>query len=91
MQKSVVFKCSEQEIINLIQEHIGGNFDSIVAAEELGNQDWVVDVGNADDYDEETVKGYLSGEYHYCTQSLLNTLCSKGVLAAGEYIIDCTW
>ena len=93
MKKKVVIECTESEVLCLIHEHISKDFDSIVAAEELGNQCWNTTVSLPDQYDEEEVSKVLSGKSwgKYSTSSILNVLCNMGHLEAGDYVIDCTW
>lgn len=95
MEKAVVIKASEQEILDIINEHFGTDEDSIVALEELGNQDWVVDVRAIEDdpdyflaISKRTGKPYIK---NYYVGEVLNHLCFLGKLEAGEYVIDCTW
>ena len=93
MHKKTVIEASEQEIVNLINEFITPNYDGIVAAEELGNQDWTVTVEAPDKSDEEDVEEVISkaGDGMYSTRSILCVLCKMGHLEAGDYTIDCTW
>lgn len=93
MKKKVVITCDEREIVDLIQKYITPKYDSIVAAEEIGNQDWTVTVEMPDEFDEvdvaEIVAGAGWGQYH--TREILCVLHKMGHLEAGDYIIDCTW
>jgi hypothetical protein len=93
MKKKTIIGATEQEIVIIIQEHISKSYDSIVAAEELGNQDWTVKVEMPNEFDEEDVAEVVSGKCwgQYKTRSILCVLCKMGHLEAGEYIIDCTW
>ena len=91
MEKKVVIKATEEEILELVNKHFGINEDSIVATEELGNEDWVVDVSPYEfdltdfiDWDKKAIK-------KYCMREALHRMCDEGILEAGEYIIDCTW
>lgn len=89
IERKTVFKCNEQDIVKLIQERFDPDFVSIVADQEIGNQEWVTYVSPADDYD------YIEADnkqfnIYKCTP-YMNILCTEGKLEAGEYIIDCTW
>lgn len=88
IEKSVVFKCKEQDIVELIQKRFDPNFDSIVADQEIGNQDWVTSVSPASDWDFDQIEDPQS---IYMCDAYMNVLCSEGKLEAGEYIVDCTW
>lgn len=88
MDKKVVIKATEHEIVELIQKRFDTSFDSIVADQELGNQEWVTYVEEAHEYD----YARLRDAYKlYMCNSYMNVLCKEGVLEAGEYVIDCTW
>lgn len=92
MQKKTVIKATENEIIELIKRYINPKYESIVASEELDNQEWVVDVGPVDSIDQYQVRGIMvDGELQFATGTMLNMLCDRGILEAGEYIIDCRW
>jgi hypothetical protein len=94
MQIITAVKATEQEIIELINSRFPGtDLDSIVAAEELGNQSWVIEVSAASrDEIAEFEEGYLLGEtMMFKTAEALDILCAEKVIPAGEYIIDCTW
>lgn len=93
MEKKIVITASEDEIIALVRKHISDKFDSIVAAEEIGNQDWTVTVELPDEFDINSVAEVTSGECwgQYKTRSILCVLCKMGYLEAGDYLIDCTW
>lgn len=94
MEKITVIKASEQEILDLINKHFGTNEDSIVALEELGNQEWHVSVSR-DETAEYPARNYgKSGKAEikqYCVSDALDILCYVGLLEEGDYIIDCTW
>ena len=89
MEKVTVIKASEQEIVDLIQEHICKDYDSIVAAEEIGNQDWTTSVG-IPDYMLVDIKE-LKEDYMFRTSDMMDVLCQMGHLEAGDYVIDCKW
>lgn len=94
MRRFEYTEVSEQEIVELINsEYPDVGFDSIVAAEELGNHNWDVEVDLPEDYDRKVVENVTSKrvDYRWSTGSFLNMLCEKGKLPAGKYIIDCTW
>jgi hypothetical protein len=94
MQTITAVKATEQEIVELINKRFEkAGYDSIVAMEEIGNQDWVVDVFPAGDTDmRQTNEDYSNGEsMQFRTSELLNVLCLEKVIPAGEYLIDCTW
>jgi hypothetical protein len=93
MEIVTVVKATEQEIIELINQRFGVDFDSIVAMEELGNQDWVVTVERAHQDEVVELNRVLMEEESlmYRTGDFLNILCLEGRLPAGDYIIDCTW
>lgn len=94
MKKSVMFKCEEQEILDLINENIAVvGVDSLVALEELGNQVWCVKVTEADEGEVQDLTELVdSGKYPmYGGRLMLNYLCKIGILEAGTYNIDCTW
>lgn len=92
MEKLTVIKISEREILDLINECLDLGEESIVELEELGNQDWVVQVSPRciDEYSIHVVdcKRKL---HNWRTRDALNHLCWLGILEAGEYVIDCTW
>lgn len=90
MQKETYIRATENEIIELIQTHLPvlKGFDSIVAAEELGNQDWTVSVQPADTEDFNILHHLRTA---FSTRDILCILCSMGILEEAEYIIDCTW
>jgi len=93
MIKKTVIHASEDEIATLIRKHISDDFDSIVAAEELGNQQWAVTVRMPEPQDRKDVKSMFDGKCwgQYKTRACLNILHEMGHLEAGEYLIDCTW
>lgn len=93
MEKKTVISADEQEIVELIQKHISTKYDSIVAAEEIGNQDWTTSVELPDEFDKEGVNEVILGKCwgQYKTRSILNVLCQMGKLEPGDYVIDCTW
>ncbi len=91
MEKVVVFKVSEAEILALINAHFNIKADSIVATEELGNEDWVVDVSPYNFDCSDFIDWDRSDIQKYCVREALSRMCHDGVLEAGEYVIDCTW
>jgi len=91
VEKVTVIKTDENEILKLLQEHFDERIDSIVALEELDNQVWCVDVEPATEMDELFVDEINRGDYQFKTSVMLNILCSKGLLEAGDYEIDCRW
>lgn len=94
MERKLIIKATEQEILDLINEHCAVDEESIVALEELGNQDWVVDVSPEcfdDEMDYIVIRNGKRCLRNFCVREALNHLCNFGHLEAGEYIIDCTW
>jgi hypothetical protein len=94
MEIITAVKATEQEIVDLINKRFPDtDLESIVAAEELGNQDWVLDVAPVSMATiAEFEIGYLLGETTmFKTAEALGILCAEKVIPAGEYIIDCTW
>lgn len=93
MEKKVTIYASEQEIVELIQKFITPKFDSIVAAEEIGNQDWTATVELPGKYELEDVQEVLDGDDdgQWKTRALMCYLHKLGHLEAGEYVVDCTW
>jgi hypothetical protein len=93
MEIVTVVKATEQEIIELIDQRFGVDFESIVAREELGNQVWVTQVERANkDEVAELTRVIMEEEcLMYRTGDFLNILCLEGRIPAGEYLIDCTW
>lgn len=91
MEKVVVFKASEEEILELVNKHFGTNADSIVALEELGNEFWVVNVSPYEHDLTDFINLKNKDIEKYCIRDALDRMCFDGVLEAGEYIIDCTW
>lgn len=94
MEKVVVFKTNENEILEMINKHFCTEMDSIVADQELGNQVWVVHIDKTlnDEQDEEEIAKFIAGQYiPYMVPRLLNRMCKDGILEEGEYTIDCTW
>lgn len=90
MEKISMIRATEQEIIELIRTHLPvlKEVDSIVALEELGNQEWTCDVSPASTEDFELLHHL---RVQYSTRIILGILCSMGILEEGEYVIDCTW
>jgi len=82
---------SEQEILELINSYFNLDEDSLVAIEELGNQDWCITVEPADELDLDDLEEVKNGNTQFKTSAMLNQLCSTGVLSPGKYVIDCTW
>ena len=94
MEKITVIKASEQEILDLINQHYGTNEDSIVALEELSNQEWNVSVSRDGTSEYPVRYNRISGKpeiEQYMVRNALDILCYVGLLEAGDYIIDCTW
>ena len=92
IKKKEVYTAREDYLCELISEHYGISFDSIVAEEELGNEVWCTHVMCGDWMDKETVDGAItSGNFIYTTGCFLNCLCAAGKIPAGDYEIDCTW
>lgn len=92
MRKVTYIQATESEIVDLIQEHLNPEFDSIVATEEIGNHSWTVNVEDISLARFLTLR--TSIEDQYCcvyTRDYLNMLCSLGFIEAGDYVIDCTW
>lgn len=89
MQTTTVTTADEQEVIKLINTHLPcvKNFDSIVAEEELGNQHWVISV----DSDLADFAELQNDNATFRTRNLLNVLAYLGIIAEGDYNIDCTW
>lgn len=92
MHKVKVIRTDEQEVLQIIREHFGKDLESIVADQELGNEEWSVDVSPATEYSYGQVGDWLVGARNsfVCTD-LLDVLCAEGKIEAGDYLIDCTW
>lgn len=89
METTTITKASEEEIIKLINTHLPilKGFDSVVADEELGNQEWAVTVtASFADFKELTEDKKI-----YRVRNGLNCLAFLGVIPEGDYLIDCTW
>lgn len=94
MYKEVTIYAEEREIVELINKHFSKQYDSIVAAEELSNQAWCVNVTEMDCWDNKILTQISKDDFTsmlFKTRTILNYLCSKGYLEAGSYVIDCTW
>jgi len=91
MHTEITTYASEQEILELINSYFNLDEDSLVALEELGNQDWCITVEPADKYDMDALLEVKNGNAQFSTNAMLNQLCSSGVLLSGKYVIDCTW
>lgn len=99
MEKVTAFKASEQEILDIINNHFGRSFDSIVALEELGNQVYVVDVrpvayymqSQADEITEKLEQNKSDSEFMFMVDTMLDMICDAGKLEPGSYLIDCRW
>lgn len=94
MKTKLVIEATELEILALINKHCNVNEDSIVALEELGNEDWVVNVSPARFGLEDDFLTTRDGEQclkQFHVRNALDYLCSLGHLEEGDYIIDCTW
>ena len=63
---------------------------SIVNKEEIGNHTWEVTIEEACEYDLGELESAKLGNL-YSTSSILNCMCSEGLLDHGDYIIDTTW
>lgn len=85
MQETKVFKCQEQEVLDIIQSNFSEDYNSIVALEEIGNQILVVEVGGRVD------RTPSRTDLKYNLVEILNFLCEQGDLEPGTYNIDCTW
>jgi len=91
MHTEITTYASEQEILNLINSYFNLDEDSLVALEELGNQDWCITVKVANKGDMDDLLEVKNGNAQFRTTAMLNQLCSAGVLLPGKYVIDCTW
>ncbi len=91
MNTKEVICFSENKIIEIINEHYPElKFDSIVAAEELGNQIWSTTVSKEEDtFEFDDI--LIDKDYQWKTNVILDQLCNIGVLKEGDYEIDCTW
>lgn len=91
MERKVIIKATEEEIINLINQRYCTNEEGIVALEQLDNQKWVINVYCIN----ETLGSILTPDQKsiqmFGVRAALNKLCFEGALEAGEYVIDCTW
>ncbi len=89
--KKSIIKAKEEDIIQLVSKHLPfvKKFDSIVAEEELGNQQWAVSVSSVKDVTGSFEE--VNSRTSYRTTGLLDILCTLGHLEAGDYLIDCTW
>lgn len=83
------------ELERLLVEHFPGVQPDLIAREEWGNyQEHSFTVtGKLDQYDSETLAKYIAGTWtrYGTTQVLLDALCLKGALPAGEYLLDVSW
>lgn len=91
MEQISAIKMTEDELVAMINTHLPvfKDFDSIVANEELGNQDWSVSLSKADADDFDILKE--PDDVRWRTQELMGVLCYLGHLPEGDYLIDCTW
>ncbi len=89
--KESIIKAREEDIIQLVNKHLPfvKKFDSIVAEQELGNQEWTVSVSSVKDVTGSFEE--VNSSTTYRTPELLDILCTLGHLEAGDYLIDCTW
>lgn len=96
-EKLTVFKTTERSVVQFIEDITGHNIDSIVACEELGNQEWNVVVSvrkesSMTSYDDLDYDKFLTtGDAQFRVKLILDKLCEAGHLEAGNYTIDCTW
>lgn len=94
MQKETVIKCTEKELLQIINDYFSTDLDSIVAMEELSNGFSIIEVKAKpfSESDQEAVDQFKETSFApFILNTLLNHLCWEKVIEAGTYQIDHTW
>jgi hypothetical protein len=93
-ERKEVLEVDYSDLERFIEQEYEHEF-SFPADEELGNDvEKLYDGidGKLDKYDAESVKSFAgSGEGSYITRHLLNDLCKRGRIPAGNYLVNVCW
>lgn len=90
MKKKTVIEMGYNELDQLISKEFGIDYEC-VPYEEWNNDEshqFNVEAESMDAYD---LKKFAKQKYDYMTRSLLNELCFRGKIEAGEYIVKVSW
>lgn len=93
MKKETIIRADYREVEKLINKTYGIDY-SIVECEELGNDSTVSFNninGEIESEEEHELEETILGNNMYRTHLLLNDLCRKGLIEAGNYVIDVRW
>jgi len=93
MIKKEAYFCKECDIQKLLADTFGIEDYSIVSSEEIGSQIIMFEVGDTSVSPLELVDllNQVNEGYKFYTDELMDALFSVDAIAAGTYIIDCTW
>lgn len=93
--KKTMIEVDYHEVECLIQETYGIKEYNIACAEETGNDtalSYTISPEEADEYTLESIEKMRSGkEVSYRTQSIMDDLCFRGLIEAGDYVIEISW
>lgn len=95
MKTTTITKLTYRELETLLTEHFPGVDPDLIAREEWSNyEEHSFMVGGVlNTWDTEKLADYIAGKWTRfgTTDVLLNALCLKGALPAGDYLIDVSW
>jgi len=96
MKTKTIIEIDYHELEKLVKEKLGYKEYDFVAVEECGNSSsHEFDVSNEfedAEYDEQDIAKWEKGEFvHYSNGTVLNQLCRKGYIPAGEYLVNVFW
>ncbi len=97
MEKKTIISCDHSELEEIILEHYGKEYE-IMPMEEVGSSQYAatytqhVSKGNPDKWQAEAFQKFKDGGSEgHILGTILDDLCNKDLLEAGEYIIDVNW
>lgn len=94
MKKKTIIEIDYNELEQLVYDKLGFKQYDFVCAQECGNDSshsFVVD-GKISKWDKENLDKWAEGkDMAYGNQTVLNALCAKGFIEAGEYIVSVYW
>jgi len=96
MIKKVLITCCCSELENIIREEFGHSFEMGCDLETSNDCSHTFNVEaddpHLDSYEiKELAKWIETGSGSYMSRIILNELCRRGKLEAGEYLVDTSW
>jgi hypothetical protein len=96
MEKKVLITCDAYELEKIIKKEFGHNFELNCDIEGSNDCRHTFGVEKECPYDSEYDRKELAewiatGKGSYMTRHILNELCRRGKLEAGEYLVDTSW